>query len=104
MHFLFRLMTLIALTIAPLVAPVAAMAAVPVAAECGDMAMTDHEMPAADHGAGEPCCIAVPPAIDPPINSIGTIARPAHLAFVALTEPLRLGAGPHAEDPPPRIA
>ncbi len=103
---MFQLLTLVALLFAPLAAPAATMAAVPATIECADMAMGGggHDMPAADHGIGEACCIAVPPAIDPPLAALDAAVAPDHLAFIALTEPFRLGAGPHAEDPPPRIA
>ncbi len=103
---LFPLLALIALLFAPLAAPMAAMAAVTTQADCGDMAMGGggHEMPAADHNIGAACCIAVPPAIDPPLTTLDAAIALDHLAFIALTEPFRLGAGPRAEDPPPRNA
>ena len=103
---LFQLLTLVALLFAPLAAPVAAMAAVPIAADCHDMAMGrgGHDMPAGDHDIGAACCVAIPPAIDPPLAALYVGSAPDHLAFIVLTEPFRLGAGPHTEDPPPRIA
>lgn len=106
MRRFFHLLTLVALLFAPLVAPAAAMAAASAPTDCADMSMGEggHDMPAADHGIGEACCIAVPPAIDPPVVAFDVAAAPDHRAFIALTEPFRLGAGPNAEDPPPRIA
>ena len=104
MRLFLRLLTLLALMGAPLAAPAAAMAAAPVTSECHSLPMADHEMPKGEHGQAAPCCIAVPPAIDPPVAMLGAVDGPEHLAFVAVIEPFRLGAGPHAEDPPPRFA
>ena len=106
MRRFLQLLTLMAMMFAPLAAPAAAMAPTPVAAECADMAMAmdGHEMPSTHHGQGEACCIAVPPAIDPPSAEVAAFAPLEHLAFVADDAPFRLGAGPKAEDPPPRTA
>lgn len=110
MRFFFHLLTLLALMVAPLAAPAAAMpmtgTATPTAAECTDIAMdmAGHEMPAGHHGQGKACCIAIPPAIDPPLAALDPSTAIEHLAFVAAIAPFRLGAGPKAEDPPPRIA
>ena len=106
MRRFFHLLALMALLFAPLAAPAAAMTAKPTTAECTDMAMEmgGHEMPAGDHGQGEACCIAIPPAIDPPLSALIAIPAIGHLAFVADSAPFRLGAGPKAEDPPPRTA
>ena len=106
MRRFLQLLTLMAMMVAPVAAPAAAMAPTPVAAECADMAMAmdGHEMPAAHHGQGEACCIAVPTAIDPPSAEVAAFAPVEHLAFVADDAPFRLGAGPKAEDPPPRPA
>lgn len=106
MRFFLHLLALVALLVAPLAAPAGAMAAQPSGSECTDttMAMAGHEMPAGDHGQGQACCIAVPPAIDPPLAALDASIAIEHLAFIALTAPFRLGAGPKAEDPPPRTA
>lgn len=102
LHFL----SLLALLVAPLAAPAAAATVEQVAGECTDMAMemAGHEIPIGDHGQGKACCIAVPPAVDPPLTALDSVTALEHLAFVAAIEPFRLGAGPKAEDPPPRIA
>ncbi|MEO8142135.1 MAG: hypothetical protein ABI617_05710 [Sphingomicrobium sp.] len=99
-------LALVAMMFAPLAAPAAALAATPMATECAGMTMdmTGHDMPVSHHGAGEACCIAVPPAIDPPTIALHPSIMAEHLAFVVLIEPFRLGAGPKAEDPPPRAA
>lgn len=105
-HF-FHVLTLVALLFAPLAAPAAALTAVAQGdVKCVDMEMAapDHQMPAGDHRSGEACCIAVPPAITPPLAALDVAASIDLLAFIAMTEPFRLGAGPMAEDPPPRIA
>ena len=107
MQWLFRILTLIALVVAPIAAPAAAMApAMPVAADCKqmDMGASQHQMPAGHHRAGEPCCIAVPAAISSSLTGLNAAPRIDHPAFIAVTEPFRLGAGPKAEDPPPRTA
>lgn len=106
MRLFVHLLALIALLIAPLAAPAAAMASSPTTAECTDMAMDQpgHEMPAGDHGQGKACCIAVPPAIDPPLTALDPAIAVEHLGFVSAIEPFHLGAGPKAEDPPPRTA
>lgn len=106
MRLFLHLLALVALMVAPLAVPAAAMAAQPTTAECTDnaMEMAGHDMPAGDHGQGEACCMAVPPAIDPPLVAIDASAAIEHLAFVAAIEPFRLGAGPKTEDPPPRFA
>ena len=106
MRFFFHLLALVALLIAPLAVPTAAMAAQPSAGECTELAIdvAGHDMPAGDHGQGQACCIAVPPAIDPPQAALNSVLSIQHLAFVAMIEPFRLGAGPKAEDPPPRTA
>ncbi len=102
MRRLLSFLALLSLLVAPLAAPAVAMTVLPVATDCAEM--SGHEMPASDHAAGKQCCIAVPPAIDPPVALIDTVTAPELLAFVALNEPFPLGAGPNAEDPPPRIA
>ena len=106
MRFFLKLLTIVALLMAPLAVPAAAMAAAVGTVECADMAMSapDHPMPAGEHEPGKPCCIAVPPAIDPPLTGLQVAVFTDHLAFVAGIEPFRLGAGPKAEDPPPRTA
>ncbi len=106
MRRFFTLLALVAMMFAPLAAPAAAFASTPIAAECADMAMdmAGHDLPASHHGAGEACCIAVPPAIDPPTIALHSSIMVEHLPFVASIEPFRLGAGPEAEDPPPRAA
>ena len=105
-QLLFRILTLIALMVAPLAAPATAMAPVNAAADCKamDMGAAQHSMPAGHHSMGEPCCIAVPLAIDSPFVAIAVAPLVDHPAFVAVAEAFRLGAGPSAEDPPPRSA
>ena len=105
-QLLFRILTLIALMVAPLAAPAAAMAPVKAATDCTamDMGAAQHKMPAGHHSMGEPCCIAVPLAIDPPLAAVHVAQMLDHPAFIVVTEPFRLGAGPKAEDPPPRAA
>lgn len=106
MRLLLNVLALVALLVAPLAAPAAAFAAAPVKSEC--TTMTDdaagHVMPDGDHMAGKACCIAVPPAIDPPLAALDALPDIAHLAFVAASSSFHLGAGPKAEDPPPRTA
>lgn len=105
-QLLFRILTLIALMVAPLAAPAAAMVPVKAATDCTamDMGAAQHKMPAGHHSMGEPCCIAVPLAIDSPLVAIAVAPMVDHPAFVAKTEAFQLGAGPSAEDPPPRSA
>lgn len=106
MRLFFHVLALVALLVAPLAAPAAAFAFAPVSPEC--TTMTDdglgHVMPDGNHMAGKACCIAVPPAIDPPLAAIDGLPEIVHLAFVSVISSFRLGAGPKAEDPPPRIA
>ncbi len=108
MRWLFRILTLVALIGAPIVAPaVALVPAMPAAADCKQMDImgaSQHQMPAGHHHSGEPCCTAVPPAIDPRLAAIAIALPAGHSTFTAVTEPFRLGAGPKAEDPPPRAA
>ena len=107
MRSFLHLLTLVALLFAPLAAPAAAMAAVAQSqVDCNDMDMAapEHEMATGEHRSGEACCIAVPPAISPPLAALDAATPIEHLDFVAAIEPFRLGAGPKAEDPPPRIA
>lgn len=106
MRPILQLLALLALLVAPLAVPAAAMASTQSAAECAEMAMemSGHDMPAGDHGQGKACCIAVPPAIDPPLTALVAVAAIQHLAFVAGIAPFHLGSGPNAEDPPPRLA
>ena len=104
---LFRLLTLLALLIAPLAAPAAAMVPAKAEAQCHDGAMhsATNRMPAGEHQGGAACCTAVPAAaIDPPLPSLGSIEPLGHLPFVEQATPITLGAGPEAEDPPPRFA
>lgn len=106
-HWLFRLLSLVALISAPLVAPAAAMTpAQNPAADCKQMDMggSKHQMPAGHHRTGEPCCLAVPAAIGPPLTALGVAPPIDHPIFAAAAVPFRLGAGPKAEDPPPRLA
>ena len=101
------LLTLIALLVAPVAAPVAAMASVqPTTTGCQhmDMGAPGHAMPAGHHRQGEACCVAVPPAIDPPVVAMDIAPAIDHPIFVAAIQVFRLGAGPKAEDPPPRVA
>lgn len=103
---LFRLLTLLALLIAPLAAPAAAMVPATVKAQCHDSAMHSaaNRMPAGEHQGGAACCTAVPAAaIDPPLPSLGSIEPLGHLPFIEQAKPIALGAGPEAEDPPPRF-
>lgn len=105
MRLFLHLLALIALLVAPLAAPAAAMTWRPAAAECSDMTIDKgHATPAGDHGQGKACCIAVPPAVNLQIVALDASAAIEHLALVAAIMPFRLGAGPEAEDPPPRIA
>ena len=107
MRFVLQLLTLLALLVAPLAAPAAALAsAQPSASACSQMqsGAIDHKMPASHHAAGEPCCVAIPPAIDAPATGVIAVDATEHMPFVALAEYFLLGAGPQFEDPPPRIA
>ncbi|MEO7365600.1 MAG: hypothetical protein ABIW03_04695 [Sphingomicrobium sp.] len=106
MQWLLRILTLIALIAAPIASPAAAMAPAQAAtADCKqmDMGARQHQMPAG-HRSGEPCCTAVPPAIDPSLTAVAVPPPVDHPTFIAVTEPFRLGSGPKAEDPPPRLA
>lgn len=107
MQWLFRLLTLIALFAAPLAGPAMATATVPaVQADCATMETSapQHPMPADHHRAGESCCIAVPAGIDPALHSLTLAAPVDHSTFIAGAEAFVLGAGPMADDPPPRTA
>lgn len=107
MRSFLHLLTLVALLFAPFAAPAAAMATVQqtsVDCEKMEMAATKHQMPSGEHRSGDRCCIAVPAAIASSATTIDPIVPLAHLPFVALIEPFRLGAGPQSEDPPPRRA
>lgn len=106
MRSFLHLLTLVALLFAPLAAPAAAIAPAPQAAECQDMdtAAPDHPMPAGKHSGGSPCCLAISCAIGVLPVAIGGFEPVGHLAFQSLSEAFRLGAGPVADDPPPRRA
>ena len=106
MQWLLRILTLIALMVAPLAAPAAAMAPPKAATDCKvmDMGAAQHSMPAGHHRAGEACCIAVPLAIDSALVAIAVARLADHPTFVAKTEAFQLGAGLSTEDPPPRSA
>lgn len=106
MRSLLHFLTLIALLFAPLAVPSAAMASMPSGVECGDMDMAspEHQMPAGKHVSGDPCCIAVTAAIAVLPGSFGLIEPVGHESFQPLAEAFQLGAGPLADDPPPRRA
>ena len=108
MRSFLHLLTLVALLFAPLVAPAAAAAMAPAqqAAECQDMDMAapEHQMPAGKHGSSDKCCLAVHCAIAVLPTAIGGLEPLGHLSFESLAEAFRLGAGPLADDPPPRRA
>ena len=101
-----HLLTLVALLFAPLAAPAAVMGPAQQAAECQDMDMAtpEHQMPAGNHGSSSPCCLAVPCAIGVLPVAIGWFEPLGHLPFQPVSEAFRLGAGPLADDPPPRRA
>ena len=90
MRFFLHLLTLLALLVAPLAAPAAAMpmtgTAAPRVTECTDIAMhmAGHEMPAGDHGQGKACCVAIPPAIDPPLTAFaaGDLLKELFRSFI----------------------
>lgn len=105
MRAFLHLLALVALLVAPLAAPAAAMTMVQrTSVDCEQMKMatTEHQMPSGDHHGNDQCCIAVPAAIASPAVALDRIVPLGHLPFVALIEPFRLGAGPLSEDPPPR--
>ena len=106
MRIFLHLLALVALLIAPLAAPAAAMAPVQSSVECRDMAMAapEHQMPAGKHSASDPCCAAVPCAVA--LLSVATESFDPvdHLPFQPLSDAFQLGAGPAADDPPPRRA
>ena len=106
MRSFLHLLTLVALLFAPLAAPAAAMAPAQQAAECQDMdlAAPEHQMPAGKHGSSDPCCLAVPSAIGVLPVALGLFEPVSHLSFQPLSDAFRLGAGPLADDPPPRRA
>ncbi|HEU4876295.1 MAG TPA: hypothetical protein VFT07_00440 [Sphingomicrobium sp.] len=107
MQWLFRLLTLVARLVAPLAAPAAANAPVaPAAADCArmDMGASSHRMPPSHHGAGESCCIAVPAGIGSPLVAVSLAPPTDHQTFIAVAQAFRLGAGPKADDPPPRTS
>ncbi len=104
---LYRLLTLVALLISSLAAPAAAMTpAMSGGADCEGSALksSPHSMPADEHQHAAPCCTAIPAAIDPPLSPVRFIRPIAHLPFTPLAKPFALGAGPKAEDPPPRVS
>ena len=100
MRFVLQLLTLLALLVAPLAAPVAA--AQPSVGECSQM--HSGKSPFSHHRTGEPCCVAIPPAIDTPPSAASAATPSLHVPIVASAEQFSLGAGPQFEDPPPRIA
>ena len=106
MRSFLHLLTLVALLLAPLAAPAAAMAPAQQAAECQDMDMVapEHQMPAGKHSSSDPCCLAVPCAIGVLPVAIGWFEPLGHLPFQPPSGAFRLGAGPLADDPPPRRA
>ena len=106
MRSLLHLLALVALLFAPLAAPAAAMVSAQQAAECQemDMAAPEHQMPAGKHSSTSPCCLAVPCAIGVLPVAIGGFEPLGHLPFQPVSEAFRLGAGPKADDPPPRRA
>ena len=106
MRSFLHLLTLVALLFAPLAAPAAAMAPAQQAVECQDLDMTtaEHRMPAGNHGSSDPCCLAVPCAIGVLPVAIEWSEPLGHLPFRPQSEAFRLGAGPLADDPPPRRA
>ncbi|MEO7410333.1 MAG: hypothetical protein ABIU10_03300 [Sphingomicrobium sp.] len=107
---LFRLFALLALMLAPLASPAAAMAPMPAnsaaSAGCDNDAAKSarHQMPAGEHQPNAPCCTAGVVAIDPPLPTLSAVAPPPHMPFMAIAKSFALGAGPEAEDPPPRFA
>jgi hypothetical protein len=106
MRSIVHWLSLLALLVAPLAAPAAASAPLRPSAECQMKAMggSKHAMPRTKHHAGESCCLAIPPAIDPPHVAIEAIMPIGHLPFAGSIASLRLGAGPPFEDPPPRFS
>ena len=106
MRIFLHLLTLLALLVAPLAAPAAAMTPVPTSAECQDMPMAapEHQMPAGKHSASDPCCLAVPCAIAVLSVAPESFDPVDHLSFQSLSQAFRLGAEPAVDDPPPRRA
>ena len=107
MQWLFRFLTLISLMVAPLAAPAAAkIPAVASAADCEkmDMSASDHRTPVGHHDADERCCVAVPAAINVVPPALSFTPPLDHPALIAVVEAFFLGAGPKADDPPPRTA
>ena len=106
MRIFLHLLALVALLIAPLAAPAAAMAPVQPSVECQDMAMAapEHQIPAGKHSASDPCCLAVPCAVAVLSAATESFDPVDHLPFQSLSQAFRLGAGPAADDPPPRRA
>ena len=108
MRIFLHLLTVLGLLVAPLAAPAAAMAMTPVSqsVECQemDMAAPEHQMPAGKHSASDPCCLAVPCAVAVLSAATESFDPVAHLPFQPLSDAFQLGAGPAADDPPPRRA
>ena len=107
MPWLLRLLTLVALLVAPLAAPAEAIVPVPVTtADCAKMEMdaSSHRMPVDHHRTGEACCSVVPVGIGSPLIGVSFVPPLDHPMFIAVAEAFRLGAGPMTDDPPPRTA
>jgi hypothetical protein len=106
MRSIFHWLTLLALLLAPLAAPAAAMAPVRSTADCEKMEMggAKHSAPMTRHHASESCCVAVPTAIGAPPAALEAITPLGHLPFASSSVVFRLGTGPLSEDPPPRLS
>jgi hypothetical protein len=69
-----------------------------------EMGGSSHAPPHSQHGGDSACCLAVPPAIDSSPAALEAVMPLGHLPFAASLAPFHLGAGPLAEDPPPRLS
>ncbi|HVF82837.1 MAG TPA: hypothetical protein VM913_01530 [Sphingomicrobium sp.] len=101
MRFLLALLTLLALTVAPLASPVEAaqrMAGMHCADGSGQM---EHQPSKSPMPADGKCCVAVPAAL-PPAGSVLIQSAAPDLSTAAAIVPQLAGLSAEAEDPPPR--
>jgi hypothetical protein len=102
MRFLLGLLSLLALTLAPLTAPAQAMTGNVKQAHCADMASQSDHHPAKPQKPDDArCCAAVPAALPAPASA-SSATSPRDEMTGPGTVPQLAGLQSEAEDPPPR--
>ncbi|WP_294173537.1 hypothetical protein [uncultured Sphingomonas sp.] len=101
MRFILRLLSLLALTLAPFTAPAQAMTVDAKQTHCADMGSQSDQHPIKPQPDDARCCVAVPAAL--PASAAASSATPPREKRISFSTVLQLaGLQSEAEDPPPR--